>query len=98
VTDGIGIERTHGGVDITGLNGMLAPEEWTRSALCAQVDPDLFTPDKNDSTQPAKAICARCTVADECLTWAFENAMHKTDGIYGGLTSSERRRLKRGRK
>ena len=41
-------------------------------ALCAQVDPDLFFPDKGESPRPAKRVCASCEVRAECLQDALD--------------------------
>lgn len=68
---------------------------WLDSALCAQVDPDVFFADRGGSTREAKKICSRCPVRTECL----QDALDRGDvdyGIIGGLTPRERRRLKRG--
>lgn len=85
-------------------DGLVAPPEWTRDALCAQVDPELFFPDKGGSTRQAKAVCRRCPVRAECLDYAlaYESGEHGTRtshhfGIYGGLSERERRRLRKER-
>ena len=44
-------------------------------------------------TGRAKALCARCPVIDEFLTMALE--LSDTEGIWGGLTRTERRGLQR---
>lgn len=67
---------------------------WHADALCAQVDGDLFFPDKGESTREAKAICRQCPVRAECLLWALDNA--EPYGIWGGLSERDRRRLRRG--
>lgn len=65
------------------------PPEWTYAALCAQVDAEMFFPDKGGSTIDAKSICASCDVRAECLGYGIEDRF----GIYGGLSERERRRL-----
>ena len=64
-------------------------------ALCAEVDSELFFPEKGHSTKPAKAICDRCVEKDACL----EDALTKNDGfgVRGGLSAIERRVLQNGR-
>ncbi len=42
----------------------------------------------------AKAICAGCVVKDACL----EFGLHQPDGIWGGTTPGERRRIRRRRR
>ena len=66
---------------------------WMSQALCAQVDPDLWFQEKGGSSRPAKRVCAACPVADECLQRALDN--EETWGIFGGLTYTERRALRR---
>lgn len=83
----------------------LTSPAWMRDALCAQVDPELFFPDKGGgSTQEAKKVCARCPVAAECLDYALEGAAacdgERTGhgnpfrfGIWGGVSERDRRGL-----
>lgn len=63
---------------------------WPSEALCAQVDPELWFPEKGQTAQAqaAKRICRRCPVQAECLAGAL--ARHEQDGIWGGLTYYER--------
>lgn len=71
-------------------------DDWRDAALCLQVgDGDLWFPGKgqNDVVRLAKKVCAHCQVTAECLTWAIDHG--ETDGIYGGLTPRERRKVKR---
>lgn len=66
-------------------------ESWRHRSLCTQTDPDAYYPEKGESAQPAKRICNRCEVKPECLQWALEK--DQRFGIWGGLTSRERRQL-----
>jgi WhiB family transcriptional regulator, redox-sensing transcriptional regulator len=70
------------------------PEAWMESALCAQVDPELFYPEKGGGTHAAKAVCASCPVVAECLEYALRS--DDAFGVYGGLSPRQRRRLRRG--
>jgi WhiB family redox-sensing transcriptional regulator len=63
-----------------------AREVWA-SALCAQVDPDLFFPEKGQPSAPAKAVCARCPVTALCLATFGPLVDH---GVVGGLSERER--------
>ena len=70
---------------------------WREAAACLDAPEDVsFFPDKEDlaGIAKAKAVCATCPVADECLTWAIES--NQVDGIWGGHTAKERRALRRG--
>jgi WhiB family redox-sensing transcriptional regulator len=73
---------------------------WTHKAACRDIDPELFFPisefyHKGCDRQiaEAKSICAGCEVKWQCLNYALESK--SDDGIWGGLTSPERRILRR---
>ena len=66
---------------------------WRDLALCAQVDPELFFPDKGESSRPAKRVCASCEVRTECLQEALDRG--ERFGVWGGLSERERRVLAR---
>lgn len=65
--------------------------EWMVDALCAQIDPEMFFPEKGGSTRDAKKICAACPARLKCLDYALEN--QERYGIYGGLSERERRKI-----
>lgn len=65
--------------------------DWFDDALCAQVDTELFYPEKGQSTREAKRVCAACPVRDACLDYALEH--HERFGIWGGKSERERRKL-----
>jgi WhiB family redox-sensing transcriptional regulator len=47
-------------------------------------------------TARAKAVCARCPVAADCLAYAEKT--HVQFGIWGGLTENDRRKLRKQRR
>src|SRR5215472_12428044 len=59
-------------------------------AACRQLAVNGFYPDPNDAagTVAAKAICGRCLVRSECLTWALTT--REQFGVWGGLSEAER--------
>nr|WP_012476907.1 WhiB family transcriptional regulator [Streptomyces sp. 44030]ABC67339.1 hypothetical protein pRL1.10 [Streptomyces sp. 44030] len=60
---------------------------------CAEVDPELFFPVSyvpSHQITTAKQICAGCPVLAECR----EYGMGQFDGIFGGLTPGDRRRVR----
>lgn len=61
---------------------------WRDQGLCAEVDPELWFPEKGGSAAPAKRICRQCPVRAECLAYALDN--HEWWGVWGGLTYRER--------
>lgn len=69
---------------------------WREAAACLEVENQVsFFPDKEDvgGIAKAKAVCATCPVASECLTWAIET--NQGEGIWGGHTPRERRVIRR---
>lgn len=69
-------------------------ESWQLDALCAEVDPELFYPERGGSTKEAKRVCLGCEVRPECLAYALDH--DERTGVWGGLSERERRRLKHG--
>jgi WhiB family redox-sensing transcriptional regulator len=69
---------------------------WRALARCRGVDPAVFHPVNEDDGDEAKAICALCPVREPCLEYAV--TAREKDGIWGGLTARERRRLIRQRR
>jgi WhiB family redox-sensing transcriptional regulator len=76
---------------------------WPDGAACRQpgVDPDLFFPVAESGPAvrqiaAAKAICGRCPALAHCRSWALSTG--EPDGIWGGLTPTERRRARRSRR
>lgn len=62
------------------------------SALCAQVDPAVWFPEKGESNTAAKAICHRCDLEAACLTTALADP--ELEGIWGGTTHRERQTMR----
>lgn len=73
------------------VSDRLAPTVIFPQALCAEVDPELFFPEKGHSTKPAKMICNKCVEIEACL----EDALLHIErfGVRGGLSERERRVL-----
>lgn len=69
---------------------------WDDEASCQLIDPDVFFPDRpSDPGAAAKAICRGCPVRTQCLEFAL--AARLDHGVWGGLTETERRSLRRSR-
>ncbi len=67
-------------------------EQWMDLALCAgEADPEIFFPQSNGGAKKAKKVCQRCAVVEECLAFALNNDI--VEGVYGGLTETERAAL-----
>lgn len=66
---------------------------WQTAALCAQIEPELWFPEKGHGAHSAKAVCMRCPVRRPCLEEALRDS--QTIGVFGGLTERERRKYRR---
>lgn len=64
-------------------------------ASCAEVQPDLFFSETGNhiETRLAKSVCAQCPVIEQCLEYALAYRMEF--GVWGGLSSQERKSLLR---
>ena len=71
-------------------------QTWRSQARCKGIDPDVFYPVVEEEVDEAKAICAECPVRLACLEFAL--AARERDGIWGGATEKERRRIIRQRR
>ncbi|MFZ4298688.1 WhiB family transcriptional regulator [Streptomyces cinereoruber] len=78
----------------TSLRG-IADTSWHPRGLCHGMDPDdadatfFPLPRDREAIDDAKALCAQCPVVRDCFNYALENRIK--EGIWGGLTESERR-------
>lgn len=73
-----------------------ADPDWIHQAACRSLPTSVFfpSPGEDRGVTLAKAICAGCLVKDACL----EFGLHQPDGIWGGATPGERRRIRRRRR
>lgn len=69
---------------------------WRHRAACRGVDPDIFYPTSDEEVEAAKAVCDECPVREPCLEHAL--ARRERDGVWGGATERERRRMIRQRR
>lgn len=87
---------------------LINAEPWVSEAACGGIvdpysDPETFFPlgearkqrSYYDASADARAVCARCPVTAECLTYALEH--DQRHGIWGGYDEHERELLKRRR-
>jgi len=77
----------------------LLADDWRHRAACRGEDPELFFPIGTSGpallqVEQAKAVCRRCTVAEQCLAEALRRREY---GIWGGTTEAERGELIRRR-
>lgn len=73
-------------------------QPWRKRAACQGLDADIFYPASEEAVdaEPAKAVCAQCPVQEACLEHAL--TYREKDGVWGGFTERERRRLIRQRR
>ncbi|MFJ2675083.1 WhiB family transcriptional regulator [Streptomyces sp. NPDC087525] len=69
------------------------PPSWMASAVCSEVDPDLFHPEKGVSSAAARRICMGCPVRTDCLDHAL--TAPETQGVWGGMSARQRGQLRR---
>ena len=74
-----------------GVNGRRP--SWHAQAACRGAGVDMFITDPGTPTEPAKAVCAGCTVREPCLAYALTDP--QLVGVWGGTTDKERRLLRR---
>jgi Transcription factor WhiB len=84
-------DRRQGGV------GGRAVSDWLELAACRGKPTAWWFPDQYDrfGTAVAQAVCRSCPVRGECLAEALdvERLGVGVEGVYGGLTAAQRRRL-----
>lgn len=64
-----------------------------RRGACTPATQHLFFPPPGSDGHAAKAICATCPVAAECLDYAL--SADERHGVWGGLNEAERDKLRR---
>lgn len=69
---------------------------WSTRAACHGLDPRIFFPADDEDAGTAKAVCAGCEVQDDCLEYALGS--REREGVWGGCTEAERRRIIRRRR
>ena len=70
--------------------------QWRVRGACNGLDPTIFYPEDEDNANEAKDICSECSVRVACLEHALMS--REKDGVWGGATSKERRRIIRQRR
>lgn len=65
---------------------------WWADALCREHPELAWFPGLGQSTAPAKDVCGRCLVRDECLAAAVE--FDEPAGVWAATSPADRRRLR----
>jgi WhiB family transcriptional regulator, redox-sensing transcriptional regulator len=69
---------------------------WRANAACRGLDPSIFFPLTDEEAEQAKSVCDGCPVQGSCLEHAL--GIREKEGIWGGRTERERRRIIRQRR
>lgn len=64
--------------------------------LCAEIDPELFYPERGCSVREPISVCLACPVRAECLAWALET--DERWGVWGGTSEQQRAKMRRERR
>jgi WhiB family redox-sensing transcriptional regulator len=68
---------------------------WMERAACTDLPTDQFFVSEGESPAEAIAVCEQCSVSSDCLAYALKHRI--TDGVWGGTTAQERKRILRSR-
>ncbi|MBX3314951.1 MAG: WhiB family transcriptional regulator [Actinobacteria bacterium] len=69
---------------------------WRTKAACIGLEAFTFYPETDEDADKAKEVCALCPVQSACLEYAL--ARREKEGVWGGCTERERRRIIRQRR
>ena len=70
--------------------------EWMQEGHCRYYPPAAFFPSDGVGVDAARKICATCKVQEACLEYALTR--REKEGVWGGCTERERRRIIRQRR
>lgn len=68
--------------------------DWYDHAACVGQPPEIFFPE-DKVWAPARRVCERCPVREECLEFAIENG--EPHGVWGGWGPRTRRKMRKER-
>jgi WhiB family redox-sensing transcriptional regulator len=69
---------------------------WRQLGACLGLEPSIFYPEDEEAAEEAKSVCAGCKVRVACLEHAL--SIREKQGVWGGATERERRRIIRQRR
>ena len=70
--------------------------QWRQRGACRGLDPAVFYPETDEEAEEAKDVCHGCHVRVACLEYALQH--REKQGVWGGCTERERRRIVRQRR
>jgi len=69
---------------------------WRHKGACRGLESSIFYPVSEEEAAHAKVVCEACPVRQLCLEHAL--SARERDGVWGGATEKERRRIIRQRR
>lgn len=69
---------------------------WRSRGACNGLDAEIFYPESDELADVAKSVCEECAVRVACLNHALDH--REQQGVWGGATARERRRMLRQRR
>jgi WhiB family redox-sensing transcriptional regulator len=88
--------QSHSFIAFWGANVPVTNIDWRQLGACRGLDPGIFYPETDDESDSAKLVCAACGVRTACLEHALQR--REKQGVWGGSTERERRRIIRQRR
>jgi WhiB family transcriptional regulator, redox-sensing transcriptional regulator len=73
-----------------------ADDAWMLQGSCRGSQTRAFFPSDGSGVESAQRICRTCPVREECLEYALRH--HIDQGVWGGASERERRRIIRRRR
>lgn len=65
---------------------------WAQRGACVGIDPDLFFPERGESTIEAKRVCMTCEVRPQCESYGVRNECY---GTWGGRSARNLKDIRR---
>lgn len=65
---------------------------WHADAACKEHPELSWFPERGEVVDKQKAVCAGCSVRQECLNYALSD--ERLFGVWGGMSTRQRRRLR----
>ena len=81
------------GVDLPDLGDLLNRPAWHAKAACRGAGTERFFPPSSGALAPARSVCARCPVIEQCRSAALADPSLR--GVWAGTSERERARARR---
>ena len=74
----------------------IADVAWRSKGACQGLDAEIFYPENEDHAEFALSVCGECAVRIACLEYALDT--REQQGVWGGATARDRRKMLRQRR